>query len=199
MKIPSLSTMCLSAAATLAAGVLAIASLPSSAYAAVTVIGAGPAQLCYDGAENGAGDALDYIFYCNQALKSYLTDHDRAATFINRGVLRLALNEPNTALEDFNAGLAIDASLSEGYIDRGASLIEIKKFAEAIDSINKGLALGAKRPELAYYDRAIADEAIGDVDAAYRDYQQALLAQPGFTMASDELKRFKVVHKTVGS
>ncbi len=198
MKFPSLSTMCLTVAATLTAGVFAVASLPSSAYAAVTVIGAGPAQLCYDGAETGA-DPFEYIFYCNQALKTYLSDHDRAATYINRGVLRLALNEPNTALEDFNAGLAIDSSLSEGYIDRGASLIEIKKFAEAIESINKGLALGAKRPELAYYDRAVADEGMGDVDAAYHDYEQALLAQPNFTMASDELKRFKVVHKTVGS
>lgn len=193
-----LSTLFLSATATLTAGLLAVASLPDSAQAAVTVIGAGPATLCYQGAETG-GDPFDYIFYCDQALKTSLTQHDRAATYINRGVLRLALHEPNTALDDFNAGLAIDASLGEGYIDRGASLIELKKFSDAIDSINRGIALGAKRPELAYYDRAVADEAMGDLDGAYRDYQQALLAEPGFTMASDELKRFKVVHKTVGS
>jgi tetratricopeptide (TPR) repeat protein len=198
MKVPALSTLVLSATAALTSGILAVASLPDSANAAITVIGPGPAQLCYDGAENG-GDPFDYISYCNQALNTSLSTHDRAATFINRGVLRLDLREPGAALEDFNAGLAIDGSMGEGYVDRGASLIEMKKFDQAIESISKGLALSPKRPELAYYDRAVADEGVGDINAAYRDYQQALLAAPDFTLASDELKRFKVVHKPVGS
>lgn len=70
----------------------AIAFMPAAAQAAVTVIGSGPAQLCYDGAENG-GDPMEYITYCNQAINSILSPRDRAATFINRGVLKLALAE----------------------------------------------------------------------------------------------------------
>jgi tetratricopeptide (TPR) repeat protein len=186
------------AVAAIAATALGVSSLPRVAQAAVTVIGSGPAQLCYDGAENG-NDPGEYLYYCTTALGGVLSTHDRAATFINRGVLRLALNETNPALDDFNSGLAIDPDLGEGYIDRGASLIEKKQYGEAIISIDKGIALGAKRPALAYYDRAIADEGIGDIPSAYRDYQQALVAQPGFAMASDELKRFKVVRKTDGS
>ena len=170
----------------------------SRADGAVTVFGPGPATLCYDGADTG-GDPGSYIFFCDEALNQALSVHDRAATFINRGVLRLALNEFNAAYEDFNAGLAVDASIGEGYIDRGVALIERKQFSEALADINKGLSLGAKRPALAYYDRAIANEALGDVTAAYHDYQQALVAEPGFTLASDELKRFKVVTKTTGS
>jgi tetratricopeptide (TPR) repeat protein len=186
------------ARAAIAATSLAICTLPNRADAAVTVIGSGDAQLCYTGAENG-GDAGEYITYCNQALNSVLSIHDRGATFINRGVLRLALNEANAALADFDSGLAIDPALGEGYIDRGASLIEKKDYAEALASINKGIELGAKRPAFAFYDRAIADEGLGDIPAAYKDYQQALVVQPDFTLASDELKRFKVVRRTTGS
>jgi tetratricopeptide (TPR) repeat protein len=169
-----------------------------TADAAVTVIGSGDAQYCYEGAENGA-DPGNYIAYCNQALNSFLSVRDRAATYINRGVLRLGLNEANAALGDFDTGLGLDPALGEGYIDRGASLIEKKEYAEALASIDKGLALGARRPEFAYYDRAIANEGLGNIPAAYKDYQQALVVQPDFTLASDELKRFKVVRKTTGS
>lgn len=171
---------------------------PQMAQAAVTVIGSGPAELCYQGAENG-GDPREYIQYCTQALGSVLTTRDRAATFINRGVLKLALAESNSALDDFNTGLSIDDSLGEGYVDRGAALISQKRFADAIKDIDKGLSLGAKQPAIAYYDRAMADEALGNIPGAYKDYESSLAAEPDFTLASDELKRFKVVRKTDGT
>jgi tetratricopeptide (TPR) repeat protein len=191
MKLPSFSSLLI--------GTFAIAIAIPNAQAAISVFGSsGTAKLCYDGAESGS-DAGAYIFSCDEALNSSMSPHDRAATFINRGVLRLELNEVNFALADFNAGLAVDGSIGEGYIDRGASLIEKRQFAEAIENIDKGLSLGAKKPGLAYYDRAIAHEALGNLPAAYADYQQALVLQPDLTLASDELKRFKVVRKPVGS
>jgi len=196
MRFTSLSALLTSTATLLVTGALVIAFSTSSAQAAVTVFSStGTAKLCYDGAENG-GDPSVYLIYCDEALNTSLSPHDRAATLINRGVLRLALNETNSALADFNAGLAIDPNLGEGYIDRGATLIMKRQYAEAITNIDKGLQLGAKRPGLAYYDRAIANEALGDIPGAYKDYQQALVLQPDFSMASDELKRFKVVHTT---
>jgi tetratricopeptide (TPR) repeat protein len=179
-------------------GIGATLAMTGAAQSAITVLGPGPSQLCYDGAENG-GDPLLYIVDCNQALAGALSVSDRAATFINRGVLELSQNDHNAALADFNSGLAIDAGLGEGYVDRGAALIAQKQYGDAIRNIDKGLALGAKEPQIAYYDRAVADEAIGDIPAAYKDYQQALIAEPGFTRASDELKRFKVVRKPDGT
>jgi tetratricopeptide (TPR) repeat protein len=193
-----LSKKTLLARAAMAAATLAVFSMPKPADAAVTVFGSGYAELCYEGAENG-GIAADYITYCTLALNTALSIHDRAASYINRGVLRLSLNETNAALTDFESGLAIGPDLSEGYVDRGAALIEKKQYAEAVTSINRGLELGARRPALAFYDRAIANEGLGDIPAAYKDYQQALVVQPDFSLASDELKRFKVVRKTTGS
>jgi tetratricopeptide (TPR) repeat protein len=183
---------------TLCFGAMAGAFCASGAQAAVTVIGSGSAQLCYQAADNGRA-SRESLDYCNDALLGALTRDDRAATHINRGVIELAMMRTNAAQDDFNAGLAINASLGEGYVDRGATLIAQKKFAEAILDINKGLSLGAKEPHIAYYDRAVAEEGLGNLKAAYDDYRQALIVQPDFTRASDELKRFKIVEKPSGA
>jgi tetratricopeptide (TPR) repeat protein len=170
----------------------------SSAQAAVTVIGSGTAEICYQAAENGASPA-DYISYCNQALAGSLTPADRAATLVNRGVLRLAMNDNDAAAADFNAGLAINANMGEAYVDLGATMIAKKHYAEAIHNIDKGLTLGTKKPHLAYYDRAVADEAVGNLQGAYDDYHHALALKPDFSQASDELTRFKIVDKPSGT
>jgi len=180
----------------IAAGCAAFLSSPTQA--AITVIGPGPAQICYQAAEMEAS-ASDYLTYCNQALASVLDNDDRAATYINRGVLKLSVNDFDSAALDFKAGLALNASLGEGYIDLGAVLIARHQYADAILNINKGLKLGTKKPHLAYYDRAMADEALGNLQAAYDDYRQAVQLAPDFTRASDELKRFKIVDKTDGA
>jgi tetratricopeptide (TPR) repeat protein len=166
--------------------------------AAVSVIGSGPAQLCYQAADTGASP-VDYISYCDQALAGTLTDTDRAATFVNRGVLKLSMKSIDAAAADFDAGLAIDANMGEGYVDLGATLIAHKRYADAIVDINKGLSLGSKQPEIGYFDRAMADEALGNLQAAYDDYRQALTLAPDFTQASQELTRFKVVEKPSGA
>lgn len=165
---------------------------------AITVLGPGPAQICYQAADQGL-DAGDYLTYCNQALAGSLNDRDRAATYINRGVLKLSLNEANSAQDDFNAGIAINDKMGEAYVDRGATQIILKHYAEAIADIDRGIALGSKQAHLAYFDRAMANEALGNATAAYNDYRQALLIEPDFTLASNELKRFKIVTKPDGT
>jgi tetratricopeptide (TPR) repeat protein len=170
----------------------------TGAQAAISVLGGGPAEMCFQAADNGQSP-FDYIMYCNQALQGTLSATDRAATYINRGVLKLALSNTDSAANDFLAGLKINDKLGEGYVDLAATQITHKRFAEAIANINKGLALGTKQPQFAYYDRAMADEALGNLQGAYDDYRQALAIQPDFALASDELKRFKVVDKPSGT
>ncbi|HTP77248.1 MAG TPA: hypothetical protein VMJ73_09735 [Rhizomicrobium sp.] len=179
-----------------AGAVVTVASI-AGAQAAVTVIGSGAAQLCFQAADEGQS-SIEYLQYCNEALAGALSKDDRAATYINRGVLELLEMKVNAAQDDFNAGLALNDGLGEGYVDRGATLIAQKKYSEAIADINKGISLGSKQPQLAYFDRAMANEALGNLRAAYDDYRQSLVIAPDFTRASDELKRFKVVEKPSG-
>jgi tetratricopeptide (TPR) repeat protein len=81
-------------------------------------------------------------------------------------------------------------------VDRGATEIVLKDFNHALSDINRGISLKANQPEIAYYDRAIVDEANGDVRAAYEDYKMAVQLAPDFALASDQLSRFKVVRKS---
>jgi tetratricopeptide (TPR) repeat protein len=181
-----------------AAAAIATAFVSTEAQAAVSVLGAGPAQLCFEAADSGNAPGENLI-YCNAALGGLLIPVDRAATYVNRGVLKLALNKPDEAADDFNAGLAIKNDIGEAYVDLGASQIMNKRYAEAIDNITKGLALGTKQPQNAYFDRAMANEALGNYKAAYEDYRQALAVAPGFELAARQLKRFKVVEKPGGT
>jgi tetratricopeptide (TPR) repeat protein len=171
----------------------------SAANAAVTVIGHGLGAACYQAAEFGA-DPHAAIDTCTMALEQEpLAPSDRAATYVNRGILRARTGDSETALDDYNRGLTLDAALGDGYVDRGTVYILLQRYDEALKDINKGIEIGAHKPHIAYYDRAIVDEAMGNVRAAYLDYKKAVELEPDFTLASEQLSRFKVVHKESGS
>jgi tetratricopeptide (TPR) repeat protein len=181
--------------AILALGGLGLSYFAVPASAAISVLGSTISQDCYQSAEFGV-DVANGIAVCDQALQQTpMTNHDRAATLINRGILRSRNNDAKGALDDYNQGLALDATLGEGFVDRGAVEIVQRNFDAALADINKGIALNASRLEIAYYDRAVVDEALGDVRDAYADYKKAVELQPGFQLANDQLVRFKVVHR----
>lgn len=171
---------------------LAIAGAGSS-EAAVTVLGNGVAHSCFEFAEYG-GNPTDGIRTCTFALEQEtLSVRDRAATFVNRGILRGRKDDAEGALADYDRGLGMDAALAEGYVDRGAAMIALRRYDDAVAEISKGISLGANRMQIAYYDRGIADEALGNIRAAYEDYKKAVEIQPDFQLARDELSRFRVV------
>jgi tetratricopeptide (TPR) repeat protein len=166
------------------------------AHAAITVLGDSLAHSCFEAAEFG-GSPDEGIATCTQAIDgSAMSPSDRAATLINRGILKSRNDDAAGALDDYNRGLTMDGSLGEGYVDRGATFIVLRRYDDALADINKGIALGAKKPEIAYYDRAIVDEALGDVRGAYQDYRKAVELEPDFTLATEQLARFKVVRRS---
>ncbi|HEY4114634.1 MAG TPA: hypothetical protein VGM17_11305 [Rhizomicrobium sp.] len=168
----------------------------AAAPAAVSVVGNSIGTDCYRAAEFG-GETRDGIQTCTYALDSQaLTIRDRAATLINRGILRSRVGDTEGALADYNQGLTYDGSLGEGYVDRGAVYIALRRYDEALNDINKGIEMGAREPHIAYYDRAIVDEAMGNIRAAYEDYKKAVELQPDFTLASQQLARFKVIRSS---
>jgi tetratricopeptide (TPR) repeat protein len=176
----------------------AAALLVMPARAAITVLGDSLAHNCFEAAEFG-GSPREGIATCTDALEgTALTIKDRAATLINRGILKSHNDDADGALGDYNRGLTLDGDLGEGYVDRGATFIVLRRYDDALTDINKGIALGAKRLEIAYYDRAIVDEALGDVRGAYQDYKKAVEIEPNFPLATEQLARFKVVRKSSG-
>jgi tetratricopeptide (TPR) repeat protein len=186
---------------TLVMSLLGVAGLVlsiSGANAAVTVLGPGPAEECFQFAENG-GDLHEGLVRCSFALGTALSVSDRAATYVNRGVIHLGLRENDEAFKDIDAGIGLNPLLGDGYVDRGAALMSLGHYDQALVDLNKGISLGPHRPHIAYYDRAIIDERNGDIRAAYDDYKKALDIEPNFTLAADELKRFRVLHNQNGT
>jgi tetratricopeptide (TPR) repeat protein len=172
-----------------------ITAASSSGRAAVTVLGNGLAAGCFQAAEFGA-DPKSGVQTCTDALEDEaLTVPDRAATYINRGILRARADDSYGALADCNQGLKLNAAMGDGYVDRGTVYIVLQKYDDALADINRGIAMGAHKPHIAFYDRAIVNEALGNVRAAYLDYKKAVELEPNFTLANEQLARFKVVRK----
>jgi tetratricopeptide (TPR) repeat protein len=188
----------------IALGCFAIAALAvPSAHAANAIFDNGikraQAQACYEAAEFG-GDTDDGIAACTRALQGAdLDTDDKAKTFVNRGLLEARKDLLQAALDDYNEGLRLGPSIGEGYVDRGAAEIVLKQYDRALADINHGMTLHLNKPQIAYYDRAVIDEANGDIRGAYQDYKMALQLAPDFTLAGEQLTRFKVVRKSTSN
>ena len=168
----------------------------SAALADVTIIGNGLAADCSASARSVAGNGpsrAEAVQQCTLALQNEaLTPHETAATYVNRGVLRLASRDFASARADFDAALRVEPNLAEALTNRGAALIGQGQAAQAISEINRGLQLGAMEPEKAYFNRAIAEERLGDLKSAYYDYRKALDLKPDWPLPKTELARFHV-------
>jgi tetratricopeptide (TPR) repeat protein len=77
-------------------------------------------------------------------------------------------------------------------VNRGATLVGEDRFREGVEQIDKGLSLGVKDPEKAFFNRGLANEALGDLQAAYRDYSRAAELKPDWAAPKTELARFSV-------
>ncbi len=170
-----------------------VVAAPFPCGAAETVLGASVAHDCFDQADHG-GDPKAGLKLCDEALADgVMSAADRQATWVNRGILRARAHDHGGALEDYGRALAIDAGDGEAYLNRSASLIALKRYRDAVNDADQAIALASPRLEIAYYNRAVANEALGNVGAAYQDYEEALKIEPRFARAAMQLRRFRVV------
>ena len=167
------------------------------ALANTTVIGGGLAEDCSRSAKAVSTNqpvAAEAIHLCTLALETEVMDaHDLASTYVNRGVLHLAVAEYDNALKDFDSAIGIEPQLGEAFVNRGAALIGQGHDAAGIAEIDRGLAFKPGEPEKAYFNRALAEERLNDLKGAYYDYKRAAELKPGWVMAQSELARFTVV------
>lgn len=158
---------------------------------AVTIIGGDVhAQRCITNV--AAGDFSDLtLASCTRALRNpRLNDEGEAQLLINRGIVYLRRGESEAAIRDFDLVLAEDDENAEAHLNRAAALVQMGQHGPAIAEITEALSLGVSEPHKAYFNRAAAREALGDVRGAYEDYSTALEIQPDWGPASAELARF---------
>ncbi len=166
-----------------------------SAAASVVILGDGMGRECYLSAalKRSAATSLEI---CTNALQGALSQRDRAATFVNRGVVYAESGNPEAALQDYQQALRIDPSLGEAHVNSGIALMQIGgRDREAIEALTRAIVMGAPRIEVAYYTRAMAYELVGEVRAAYDDYHAAVDARPDWDAPREQLKRFSIVRR----
>ena len=173
--------------ASLAAGV----AFP--AIAAVTVVGNSSARMCYEAAASDLTSRTG-LGYCNRALsEEALSGHDVVATHVNRGILLMRGGKIDAAITDFDRAISLDANEPEAYLNKGVALLKREEAAPAALSLfTTAIEKRTRRPEIAYYGRAIAHEITGNVKAAYSDYKLASTLDPDWEEPRMELTRFRV-------
>ena len=74
-----------------------------------------------------------------------------------------------------------------------AGLIGLGRYQDALPSLEKAVTLSSgNKLKLAYYNRAIVREHLGDINGAYFDYKKAAELDPKFAPAQEQLARFTV-------
>jgi len=167
--------------------------LTPAAMAQVFVIGESAAAACYQKTVRAFGFSSAAEKACSEALADGIVNRsDRAATYVNRGVMRMRDGRYDQALLDYDNALRLNAGLGAAYLNRGANYIYMRDYARALPELNKAIDLKTSYLFAAYYNRAIAKENTGDVPGAYEDFQTALKLRPDWDLAEQQLSRFTV-------
>jgi tetratricopeptide (TPR) repeat protein len=164
------------------------------AGAAVSVIGNSSARMCYEAAEARSSPSLGQVRICDEALQQDSLSHDdMVATYVNRGILKARLGNVDAAIQDYDAALSRNPDEPEAYLNKGFALLHLPEAAnQARPMFDTAIEKKTRRPELAYYGRAVANEMAGEVRAAYNDYRQASRLDPKWREPQVELARFRV-------
>ena len=164
------------------------------AFGAVSVLGNSAARSCYLAAESRSAPSQDVLRFCDDALhRGALNDEELVATFVNRGILKARLGNIDSAIVDYDAALGRDPDEPEAYLNKGFALLNLSDSGDRAKPLfDTALAKKTRRPELAYYGRAVAHEMSGQVRAAYMDYRQASRIDPKWRQPRMELARFRV-------
>jgi Tfp pilus assembly protein PilF len=170
---------------------------PSTAAAqgAVTVIGGGLAQECYEAVEYARGSSMRALEVCNQAIElERLRPRDKAATHTNRGILFMRQGNNTRAMWDYERSLEILPDLREAKVNLGAALYNLKRYPEALSALNDGVGTDSVEAKaIGYYNRGLTHEKLGDIQSAYEDFRRAFQIKPEFTQAAAQMARFTVV------
>ena len=174
-----------------AASLLAIAVPAASAQ--VSVIGGGVARECYEAAYYAKVSPQEGEKICTKAIEAEVMKlENRAATYTNRGVLRMRAGKYDAALSDYAAAKNLKPELGAVWLNEGAAHIFRKDYEQALVSLNKAIELESQDLYAAYYNRAIARENTGDLAGAYYDFQTTVELNPEFERAKWQLTRFTV-------
>ncbi|MGH9614808.1 MAG: tetratricopeptide repeat protein, partial [Bryobacteraceae bacterium] len=141
------------------------------------------ARECYLATLRAASPETDRagLEVCSQAVDAAVDPYMRASLLANRAYIRLRMADYLGTIADATASLALAPELAAANLNRGAGLIGTGQYQDALPFLDKAVALSnGNKLELAYYNRGIAREHLGDIRGAYFDYKKATELDPKF-------------------
>ena len=180
---------------------LALAATATQAQS-VTVIGGGQAaRNCYMAATIAAqmhtASSAD-VRECTFALEhTSLRLHDIVATLINRGVIYVAMEEYDLAIRDYDRAYSISPDVAEIHVNRGNLLFMSRIFDQAITEYTRAIELDLPKLYIAFYNRGLTYEKMGELEKAADDYRHALELMPDWSRAREKLELLQ--HQTRNS
>jgi tetratricopeptide (TPR) repeat protein len=176
----------------LSAGCLLLAGT-GPAQAGNFSIGSSFAEACFRAAE-GRDMSFSAREACDRALSGdgAMSAHDRAGTYVNRGILFMHMGRLDRANVDFDRALAINSRLSEAWLNKGIAQMKAGNGRAALDLAARSIQLRTRRPAIAYYIRGLAHEQTGNLQAAYADLSRARALAPKWQEPAIELARYQV-------
>jgi tetratricopeptide (TPR) repeat protein len=178
------------------AGILLVFHLAgSNAHAqAMTVIGGSAmARDCFMSAKLASTLTLmsrSSLEACDYALEhGDMSLRDRAATYVNRGIIKAALEDYKEAIADYEIAIKMKPEFAETYINRGNVFYMGHAYGRAIEDYSKAVELNLNKLHIAHLNRGMAYERIGDRANAESDYRRALELYPDWSLAREKLDR----------
>jgi tetratricopeptide (TPR) repeat protein len=177
----------------IALAALALGVPAGAAQAGIITLGNNSlASDCFGFAERRDG-RQEALAICSRALQLEPLDaENRAATLVNRGVLRMIHQDLRGAEQDFDAAISLDASQSDAWLNKAFLRLRTGDGQAALPHLERAMTLGMRRPALVYFARGIAHEQSGNVQAAYADLNRARDMEPGWSMPEQALARYVV-------
>ena len=173
------------------AATMLLVSASEAASQAITTIGSSAAQACYEAARDQRTAQVDLV-NCDQALNDVIPSSDLVATYVNRGIIFALRGDYPKALSDYDKAMSLNPGQAEAFLNKGLLLLRLpRRDREALEAIDLAIAKKTTEPALAYFARGLAHEGLGNLGAAYRDYQQAAILDPQWDLPGRELRRFR--------
>lgn len=171
----------------------AVLCLSGAAFAQSTIVyGNSPAAQCYQDALAARTDR-NALNACNVALEAEaMSRQTRAKTLVNRAVVHLHMRNPDIALADLRASEALGFEAPELYQNFSVAFLRLDRPQEAIDAATRAIELGLPARHYALYNRAVANEVLDNIHAAYADYRAASELAPDWPLPRRQLERFTV-------
>ena len=142
------------------------------------ITGNGYARNCYRAA--GIAARIHYtsskeLYNCNNALNyGAMSLRDRAATLTNRGIIHMALEDYERAINDYSDALKLKPDFGEIYVNIGNVYFLGKVYDKAIEEYTAAIEKETTRVHIAFINRGMAYEHMGDFDNAESNYRAAM-------------------------